>query len=211
MQHHRVGVGQRAECGVDAGKHARIEEPGCGDRPDRTLGPHLGMQCHVEMTRELIEGWLASGAEQGEDRIHVVLVGLGMVGVADVHPHRQAQQLAAEMILQRRAQDLLAVVQILRTDEADDRVHQKRIELARHGVGAWARWGWGCSSASPAAREAMALASFYAGLAFTKAYVGYVHAFSHKLGGMYGVPHGLANAITLALASVILTMKLRYG
>jgi alcohol dehydrogenase class IV len=47
------------------------------------------------------------------------------------------------------------------------------------------------------AREAMALAAFYAGLAFTKAYVGYVHAFSHKLGGMYGVPHGLANAITL--------------
>jgi alcohol dehydrogenase class IV len=48
-----------------------------------------------------------------------------------------------------------------------------------------------------AAREAMALAAFYAGLAFTKAYVGYVHAFSHKIGGMYGVPHGLANAITL--------------
>lgn len=47
------------------------------------------------------------------------------------------------------------------------------------------------------AREAMAVASFYAGLAFTKAYVGYVHAFSHKVGGMYGVPHGLANAVTL--------------
>jgi len=47
------------------------------------------------------------------------------------------------------------------------------------------------------AREAMALASFYGGLAFTKAYVGYVHAFSHKLGGTYGVPHGQANAITL--------------
>ncbi len=47
------------------------------------------------------------------------------------------------------------------------------------------------------AREAMALAAFYAGLAFTKAYVGYVHAFSHKIGGVYGVPHGLANAITL--------------
>jgi alcohol dehydrogenase class IV len=47
------------------------------------------------------------------------------------------------------------------------------------------------------ARETMALASFYAGLAFTKAYVGYVHAFSHKVGGMYGVPHGLANAIIL--------------
>ena len=47
------------------------------------------------------------------------------------------------------------------------------------------------------AREAMAVASFYDGLAFTKAYVGYVHAFSHKVGGMYGVPHGLGNAITL--------------
>ena len=47
------------------------------------------------------------------------------------------------------------------------------------------------------AREAMALASFYGGLAFTKAYVGYVHAFSHKIGGTYGVPHGQANAITL--------------
>jgi len=47
------------------------------------------------------------------------------------------------------------------------------------------------------AREAMLLASFYAGLAFTKAYVGYVHAFSHKVGGKYGVPHGLGNAILL--------------
>jgi len=47
------------------------------------------------------------------------------------------------------------------------------------------------------AREAMALASCYAGLAFTKAYVGYVHAFSHALGGHYGTPHGLANAITM--------------
>ena len=47
------------------------------------------------------------------------------------------------------------------------------------------------------AREAMALASFYAGLAFTKAFVGYVHAFSHKLGGHYGTPHGLGNAITM--------------
>lgn len=26
------------------------------------LGPHLGMQCHVEMTREMVENWCASGA-----------------------------------------------------------------------------------------------------------------------------------------------------
>ena len=47
------------------------------------------------------------------------------------------------------------------------------------------------------ARNNMALASFYAGLAFTRAYVGYVHAIAHRLGGLYGVPHGLANAVVL--------------
>lgn len=47
------------------------------------------------------------------------------------------------------------------------------------------------------ARNNMALASFYAGSAFTRAYVGYVHAIAHNMGGLYGVPHGLANAIIL--------------
>lgn len=46
-------------------------------------------------------------------------------------------------------------------------------------------------------RGNMALASYWAGLAFTRALVGYVHAVAHNLGGMYGVPHGLANAIVL--------------
>ena len=47
------------------------------------------------------------------------------------------------------------------------------------------------------ARENMLLASYYAGVAFTRAYVGYVHAIAHNLGGMYGIPHGLANAVIL--------------
>ena len=47
------------------------------------------------------------------------------------------------------------------------------------------------------ARQNMALASFYAGLAFTKAGVGYVHAIAHNFGGHYHTPHGLANAIVL--------------
>ena len=47
------------------------------------------------------------------------------------------------------------------------------------------------------ARDAMLKASFYAGQAFTRAYVGYVHAIAHNLGGHYNVPHGLANAIIL--------------
>lgn len=47
------------------------------------------------------------------------------------------------------------------------------------------------------ARENMLKASFYAGMAFTRAYVGYVHAIAHNLGGLYGTPHGLANAVIL--------------
>lgn len=49
------------------------------------------------------------------------------------------------------------------------------------------------------ARGQMLLASYYGGMAFTRAYVGYVHAIAHNLGGMYGIPHGLANAVILPL------------
>ena len=47
------------------------------------------------------------------------------------------------------------------------------------------------------ARSNMLKASFYAGQAFTRAFVGYVHAIAHNLGGMYNAPHGLANAVIL--------------
>lgn len=46
-------------------------------------------------------------------------------------------------------------------------------------------------------RNSMLLASNYAGEAFTRANVGYVHAIAHSIGGLYGVAHGLANAIIL--------------
>jgi alcohol dehydrogenase class IV len=49
------------------------------------------------------------------------------------------------------------------------------------------------------AREKMALAATYAGFAFTRANVGYVHAIAHQFGGKYHTPHGLANAIMLPL------------
>ena len=49
------------------------------------------------------------------------------------------------------------------------------------------------------AREKMSLASTYAGFAFTRANVGYVHAIAHQFGGKYHTPHGLANAIMLPL------------
>lgn len=47
------------------------------------------------------------------------------------------------------------------------------------------------------ARAMMLKASYLAGCAFTKSYVGYVHAIAHSLGGEYNTPHGLANAVLL--------------
>lgn len=47
------------------------------------------------------------------------------------------------------------------------------------------------------ARQNMLHAAYLAGLAFTKSYVGYVHAIAHSLGGKYNTPHGLANAVIL--------------
>ena len=47
------------------------------------------------------------------------------------------------------------------------------------------------------ARQNMQRAAFFAGRAFTRGCVGYVHATGHTLGGLYGVPHGLAMSIIL--------------
>ena len=51
--------------------------------------------------------------------------------------------------------------------------------------------------ANKAARMNMLTGSYEAGIAFTNAYVGYVHAIAHGIGGLYHVPHGEANAILL--------------
>lgn len=47
------------------------------------------------------------------------------------------------------------------------------------------------------ARENMLHAAYKAGVAFSKSYVGYIHAVAHSLGGRYGTPHGLANAVIM--------------
>ncbi|MDY5771320.1 MAG: iron-containing alcohol dehydrogenase [Anaerovoracaceae bacterium] len=47
------------------------------------------------------------------------------------------------------------------------------------------------------ARHNMQKAAFYAGRAFTRGCVGYVHAIGHTLGGLYGTPHGLAMSVIL--------------
>lgn len=47
------------------------------------------------------------------------------------------------------------------------------------------------------ARDAMALAAYYAGIAINQVNVGNVHAIAHQIGGKYGIPHGLANSLVL--------------
>lgn len=55
------------------------------------------------------------------------------------------------------------------------------------------------NSGDTVARENMMWAAFLAGRAFSKSYVGYVHAVAHSLGGKYNIPHGLANAVLLPI------------
>ena len=47
------------------------------------------------------------------------------------------------------------------------------------------------------ARDGLAMGAYYAGLAINQVNVGNVHAIAHQLGGKYGIPHGLANALVL--------------
>lgn len=48
------------------------------------------------------------------------------------------------------------------------------------------------------AREKMHYAGTVAGMAFANAFLGLCHSMAHKLGAMYHVPHGLANAMLLS-------------
>jgi len=49
------------------------------------------------------------------------------------------------------------------------------------------------------ARRNMLRAAYIAGIAFSKSYVGYIHAVAHTLGGQYNIPHGLANAVLMPM------------
>ena len=53
--------------------------------------------------------------------------------------------------------------------------------------------------ANAEARRNMLVASYKAGVAFSKSYVGYIHAVAHSLGGQYNIPHGLANAVLMPI------------
>ncbi len=50
----------------------------------------------------------------------------------------------------------------------------------------------------PVAKEKMHYASTIAGMAFANAFLGVCHSMAHKLGSMFHVPHGLANAMLIS-------------
>lgn len=49
----------------------------------------------------------------------------------------------------------------------------------------------------PIAREKMHYASTLAGMAFSNSFLGLCHSMAHKLGAMYNIPHGVANAMLI--------------
>lgn len=63
------------------------------------------------------------------------------------------------------------------------------------------------------ARTDMCWAEYMAGLAFSNAGLGMVHAMAHQLGGFYNTPHGVANAILLpyVMRFNLPCSKSRYG
>ena len=73
-------------------------------------------------------------AEQGQERIHVVLIGFCMVGVTDIAAHGHAEQFAAEMVFKPGAGDLFAIVQVFRTDKSHHRIGQERCIAPGHGI-----------------------------------------------------------------------------
>ena len=97
-------------------------------------GSRLVVQHHIVRAGDAHEIVAAGDGQQREQVVHVVLVGFGVICVADVAAHRDAEQLAAEVVLEAGPRDLFAVIQVLGADEADDRVHEERFEAARDGV-----------------------------------------------------------------------------
>lgn len=60
-----------------------------------------------------------------------------------------------------------------------------------------------CFDNTEESRRNMLQAAHLAGRAFTRSYVGYIHAVAHSLGGKYNTPHGLANAVIMPVVLIM--------
>lgn len=74
--------------------------------------------------------------------------------------------------------------------DLSDAVHLKSIQLIAANLRA-------AHAGDPDAVEAMAYASYIAGMGYSNVGLGLVHGMAHPLGGQYDAPHGLANGILL--------------
>lgn len=90
------------------------------------------------------------------------------------------------------AHNVEAYVAKLATDYTDA-LTLKSVEMIFHNLPTVYR-----NSEDMTARQAMHDASCMAGMSFTNAILGIVHSMAHQLGGMFGIPHGRANAILMA-------------
>ena len=94
----------------------------------------LVVQHHIIRARHTHEVVATGCRQQQQQVLGRILVGIRMVGVTDIHTHGQAEQLTHKMILKARPRDLPLVGQILRPNETNNRIDQKRIEQPRHAV-----------------------------------------------------------------------------
>ncbi len=136
-------VAQTAPCRGQALALEPFLEFGCALQAQRVVQEErvvergaLVVEHDVVRPRHADEEVEPGGGQQHQQCVHVVLVGLGMVGVADVATHGQSHQLAAEVVFQPGADDLLAVIEVFGADEAHHRVHQQRVVAARQRIGA---------------------------------------------------------------------------
>jgi hypothetical protein len=124
----------RVEPGFELGSGAEVEE--AAEVEGVVEGCALVVEHDVVCAGDTHDVVDACGAEHGEECVHVVLVGFGVIGVADVAAHGEAEEFAAEVVFEACAEDLLAVVEVFGADEAYDCVDEHGVEVAGYGVGA---------------------------------------------------------------------------
>ncbi len=144
-------VGRERRRGALVGKQpALVRNPGCvqplfefGRWPfahgganlrDVVEGQGLIAQHDVVGTRNGDDKTGVRRRQKVQERVHIVAIRFGMVGVAHVATHLNAQKPAAEVVLQPGPDDLLTVVQVFGPDESHHRIDQQRTIHTRHPV-----------------------------------------------------------------------------
>ena len=122
------------EPGVELGRRPLVEQ--AAQRRDVVVAGRLVVEHDVVADRQRHQVRAAGGAEQDLEALELVLAHRRVIGEARVAAHRQAEQLAHEVILERGARDLRAVLEVLGADEADHGVDEERLVAPREAVAA---------------------------------------------------------------------------